>query len=83
MQSTKAENEPKNAIIELNSGTTMEVATIMSVSRIRCNMANIFLVLHDEVPVAVTESSFGFTVSSAGVTSGSLIPSKIEIVVLS
>jgi hypothetical protein len=81
MQSKKAEKDPRNAIIELNSGIEIETKTESNVTVMRCTTATHFLGLHSEAEFVVKSAVLS---SRASTVSGRpSIPSRISIVALS
>lgn len=82
IESMKAEKEPRNAIIELNSGTATETATASVVKKTRCKIANKRFHPKFELPGA-TDSPSGLSTRPSEDEIGVSIPSNISTVVFS
>ena len=84
MASINAEKDPRNAIIELNSGMDMGTKTERQVMLIRCTTATAFFSRRDRPWGAIADMSLGFVANSSGedIELWS-IPTRISMVVLS
>lgn len=66
MASINAEKEPRNAIIELNSGMEMDTKTDKHVMPIRWTIASIFFNITARPDGAIVDMSLGFAAKSSG-----------------
>jgi len=82
-ESKNAENDPRKAIIELNSGTAMDTRTARVVKKTRWRMPKRRFHRPKWVPFGAIDSPSGLTASSSGAESGTSMPSRISIVAFS
>jgi len=82
IESKKAENDPRKAINELNSGIKTETATARVVKHIRCRIPSARFHPKRE-PAGATDNPSGLSARSSGEEIGVSMPSKISIVALS